>query len=511
MEKLPYDSYEEVMNNFSWDDAWTLVDGNRDDINTTHECIDRHRGNGEAVRIKFEDGSTAGYTFSEISRGAAQFAHMLEDQGIERGKHVTMMLNPSYEFLVSFFGTMSRGAISVPCSELFGPEGLRYRLESSKPSLLVASRDVLNKVDTTLVEDTLEKSAVRSLLDKYPTEYDPETSAEDPAWIQHTSGTTGKPDPYTYHHKSTVYWGPQMEFTLDYQEGDSAFTTASTGWGAGIWDGLYSPLLFGIPTGFRSGPFDASNVLEAFREFDVNAIPISMPTAFRKLIDAAEELDEVPQMDKINVGGEPLDERLSREIEDVFGAFPRQRYGATELRSLVSLDYAYSDYEPKHGSMGKPIPGIDVRVVDESGAELPPNQVGYLEVKLGDEWERSGDAVYIDKEGYLWSEGRMDDTIISAGYTIGPVEIEETLVEHDAIEAAGVIGVPDDERGEIVKAFVVSTEEADDGLKSNIQNYVRERLSKHEYPREIEFIDDMPTTPDGKPKRAELREIEGLA
>jgi acetyl-CoA synthetase len=161
--------------------------------------------------------------------------------------------------------------------------------------------------------------------------------------------------------------------------------------------------------------------------------------------------------------------------------------------------------------MGKPLPGVDVRIINEDGKELDPGEIGYIELRRSDEWIRSSDAAYMDEDGYLWSAGRMDDTIISAGYTIGPQEVEEAIRDYPAVVETGVIGAPDDERGEIVKAYVSVDAERTDDLKEELQQFVREELSKHEYPREIEFIDEIPMTPDGKIQRAKLREIEGIA
>lgn len=512
MEKFSHSTYQEAIEDFSWGEVWDFVDGSPESINTAHECLDRHRGNGDAIRIKYDDGSTDRHTFTELSEGAAQFAHLLEDRGIEKGERVAIMLNPSYEFMVAFFGAMKRGAVSVPCSELFGPDALEFRLSDSEATTLVTSQEVSEKIDTDIVDgNVVHRDEFRSLLSEYPTTYEHDTAGEDDAWLLFTSGTTGTPDAYPYQHESTAYWSPVMDFILNWQDGDSAFTTSSTGWGTGIFNGLYGTLLYGVPLGFFSGPFDPDLVLEALHEFDVNVLNGVVPTAYRKLLDAVDDPSNVKQIDRANYVGEPIDEDLSREVEEVFGAFPNAQYGATELRSNVSVDYAYPGYEPKHGSMGKPLPGVSVRIVDEDGEELPRGQIGYIELKRSEEWIRSSDAAYMDEDGFLWSAGRMDDTIISAGYTIGPQEVEEALREHPAVEETGVIGVPNDERGEVVKAFIETDGEPDGELKEEIQQFVREELSKHEYPRELEFIDAIPMTPDGKIQRAKLREHEGIA
>jgi acetyl-CoA synthetase len=510
MQKLRYTSLEEARNHFLWDEAWDLVDGSPESVNVTEECVDRHTGT--AVRIKHNDGSTTKISFEHVSDEASRFANMLEDRGVSESDNVAVMLNPSLEFIVSFFGTLKRGATVVPCSELFGSQALEYRLRDSEVKLLISSADVTSSVDSEHLESTIERSELTDMLADYESTYEASTSGEDDAFIQYTSGTTGKPTPITFQHESIVQFSPVMELILDWQEEDSCFTTSSTGWGTGINMGLLAPTIFGVSAGFYAGKFDPDHVLDAIDEFDVNTLIGIVPTAFRKLVNAANDRRSELSVDKANYTGEPMDEDLSREIEDVFGAFPRSAYGVTEVRSMITIDYAYPDYEFRHGSMGKPLLGLEVMVFDEDDNRLPPGEVGYIAIKRSDEWIVTSDAGWCDEDGYFWSAGRMDDTIISAGYTIGPQEVEDALLSHPRIAEAGVIGAPDDERGEIVKAYISTTDsdesDATEDLTSSIREYVKDELGKHEYPREIERVDTVPTTPDGKVRRSELRKRE---
>lgn len=507
--QLGYKTYREVQEQFSWDEAWELVDGNPEAVNATAECLDRHAG--VAARIKYDDGSTTEHSYERLSRKAAQFAHLLDDIGLSQSDRVAIMLNPSEEFLVSFFGSMKHGAGAVPCSELFGPDALEYRLKDSGASVLVTSADVVEMIAIDTVDEFIEQGELTSRLDGYGETYADSTTGEDEAWVQYTSGTTGRPTAVPFQHESIALFSPVMDFVLDFQQDDVCFTTSSTGWGTGIWIGTFAPLLMGVSTGYYSGSFNPDLALEAIDEFDVTTLIGVVPTAYRKLVDAVTETDTDVAVEKANYVGEPIDSELSEEVERILGAFPRSTYGVTEVRSIITLDYAFPDYEFRHGSMGKPMPGLDVTVVNEDEEELPPGAVGYIAVRRSENLIVTSDAGYYDEEGYFWSAGRMDDTIISAGYTIGPQEVEDSLRSHPAVEEAGVIGVPDEERGEVVKAFVVTTETAETDLQRDIQSYVRERLSKHEYPREIEVIDEMPTTPDGKIRRQHLREREGIA
>lgn len=505
--QIPYETYQELREEFSWDEAWELVDGTPDDINATEECLDRH--SGIAAQIKYDDGSTSELTYEELSHKATQFANLLDDIGLSQSDRVAIMLDPSEEFLVSFFGTMKHGAGAVPCSELFGPDALEYRLNDSGASVLVTSSDVVEMLDTEAVDDFIEKDELHSRIESYDDTYETTTEGKDEAWVQYTSGTTGRPTAVSYQHESIAYFSPVMDFVLDFQPDDTCLTTSSTGWGTGIWIGTFSPLLHGVTTGYYSGSFDSALALEAIDEFDVNVLIGVVPTAYRKLVNEINDDTDVT-VERANYVGEPIDAELSREVEETLGAFPRSTYGVTEVRSIITADFAFPDYEFRHGSMGKPMPGLDVTIVNEDEKELPAGQVGYIALRRSDSFIVTSDAGYYDEEGYFWSAGRMDDTIISAGYTIGPQEVEDSLRSHPQVEEAGVIGVPDEERGEVVKAFVVTSNKLDDDLRGDIQSYVREQLSKHEYPKEIEEIDEMPTTPDGKIQRNELRELEGI-
>lgn len=504
-----YSGYEDVWEQFSWSEAWDLVDGTSDAVNATHECVDRH--DGEAYRLRRHDGSTATYTFEELSRKASQFANLLDDFGLVTGDAVAIMLNPSLEYLVSFFGALKFGAAAIPCSELFGPQALEYRLDDSDAAVLVTTEETADSINRSLVDHVVEKESMDELIEEHTERHEPTTAGGDVAWIQYTSGTTGHPTGVPYDHQSIVLFAPIMDLMLDLQPGDSCFTTATPGWGPGVWMGLLGTLIYGLPTGHFSGPFDPDSFLDALTEFEVNTLVGTAPTALRRLVDAAPERETIPELEKIQFTGEPMDARLSREVVDTFGAFPRSAYGAVELRSIVTMDFAFPDYEFKHGSMGKPVPGIEARIEDdETGEILPAGEVGRISFRRSDKWVLTEDSGYHDEDGYFFSAGRADDIIISAGYTIGPPEVEEALRSHPAVEEAGVIGVPDDERGEIVKAFVQATEEPTETLKGKIRNFVRSELSKHEYPREIEFIDEVPLSGGGKVKRPELREREGL-
>jgi acetyl-CoA synthetase len=504
--KLEYDTYVEVLEGFSWDEAWDYVHGTPKDVNAANECLDRHPDERTALSIARDDGSRHRHTFGELSDTAAQFAQYLSDRGFDAGDRVAIMLNPSFEFVAAFFGAMKAGAVAVPCSELFGPEALQYRIDAAEPSVLVTSSTVVEDVDTDGVGAVLDRDEFTSTISEYTTEYRSTMSETHAAWLQFTSGTTGTPTDVPFTHGDVVRFAPVMDLVMAFDETDVCFSTSSTGWGTGIWIALFAPLTMGVQTGYYSGKFDPELVLEAIDAFNVNTMLGIVPTAYRRLIDVAR--DESPTVEKANYVGEPIDSDLSRAVEATFGAFPRSTYGATEIRSIITIDYGFPDYEFRHGSMGKPLPGQEVTVLDDDGKELPPGEVGTLALRRKADWIETSDAGYRDGDGYFWSAGRVDDTIISAGYTIGPQEVEDSIRAHEGVQEVGVVGVPDDERGEIVKAFVTPVGDPAPGFVEELQSYVREHLSKHEYPREIELVAEVPTTPDGKIQRSLLRERE---
>lgn len=509
MEWLGYRMYAEARAKFTWDQRWKVFDGTKNWFNIAHECIDRHRPEDVALRIKFADRRVETYRFGELQRLTSKFARFLERIGVGFGDRVAVMLFPSLEFYVSMFGTMKRGAVVVPCFPLFGPDALSYRLEASGAKAIVLERekiDLLSKEHFSRLQVVLAEELLEALAGEAE-EYHPATSAADVAMIQFSSGTTGTPKSVVYRHDAVTVAAPVVEFGVGVRPDDEYYCPSSPAWGHGIWYGTIGPLIFGKAIGAYSGKFDAEVCLEALEEFGITNM--SAISSHYRLITECEKLPEFRlRLRRITYTGEPMARDLVAEIQEKLGLTPHCLYGTTEAGPLT-LDYAFEDWVAKPGSLGKPMLGARVAVIDEEGRELPPRQVGQIAIWRSGGWVRIGDAAYVDDEGYFWYVSRMDDVIISSGYTIGPIEVEEALQKHPAVEECAVVGSPDPERGEIVKAFIKvrSGHEASEGLKREIQEFVRTRLSPHEYPREIEFIDEIPKTPDGKIKRKELKNL----
>ncbi len=503
-----YKTYEEARKNFTWDKIWALFDGNREQFNIAHECIDRHIGKGTAVRIKFEDGHSEQYTFDEISSLTSQFANALEAENIQFGDRVAIMLEPSLEFYVSLFGTVKRGAVVVPCFTLFGPEALQHRIQDSGAKLLITTEDKTSLVGDVPIHRVITTGSVfNEWIGNQSNKYTrtQETSGNDVAIIQYSSGTTRKfPEGIDHFHRSVALLAPSAVFAMGLKEGDRFFCPSSPAWGNGLWYGTFTALFLGIAVGSLSGRFKEETLLQALEEFEINNFHAA-PTVFRRLIKSGLMDKFNLKINKISFAGEPMDLETFNYLEEKFGVSPCSLYGTTEVGCIIVNYAGFPDWEVKPGSMGKPLPGLDIRVVDKQGNSVPADTIGEIVMNRRGKLFSVKDSAVIDADGYYWHKGRSDDVIISSGWTISPTEVEDTLLKHAEIEEAAVIGVPDKDRGQLVKA-VLKVRRERPGLEQDIKDYVKERLSKHEYPRIIEFMDDLPKTPKGNIKKQELIE-----
>lgn len=321
------------------------------------------------------------------------------------------------------------------------------------------------------------------MLKIYPVDYATSTNAETLAVVQFSSGTTGSPKPVHYNHIAATLTAVNMKFGVGIREDDNYFCPSSPAWGHGIWYGTVGPLIFGNAIGAYSGKFNVEILLEALEQFQITNMSAT-PLIYRTMINS-EKMDSCNlKLRRMTFTGGALDLDTLGKFQKKMGIAPRSFYGSTEVGVIV-LEYAFEDYVPKPGSMGKAMLGIKVGVIDENGAELPPGKIGIMAVWRKDHWFKVGDMACMDEDGYFWYKGRIDDVIISAGYTIGPFEIEEVLEKHPAVVRAAVVGSPDEERGEVVKAFIIPNCPPGDELAREIQEFVKTRLSRHEYPREI--------------------------
>jgi acetyl-CoA synthetase len=498
--------YPEALQRFRWSALWELFDGDRQRLNIAHECVDRHRPGEPAVRLAHADGRREEITFGELSAWSSRFANYLAGEGVARGERVGIMLEPSLAFYAALFGTMKRGAVAVPLFTLFGPEGLALRVDDCQPRLLLVKPDF--RADPSLpaaLRVVVDDAALRGRLERESPRYAPDTSADDLALFQYTSGTTrALPEAVRHTHRAVVTLMVAALYGVGLEAGDRYFCPSSPAWGHGLWHGTIAPLALGIAAGAYAGKFDAGRLWEALAAFEITNLAAA-PTVFRLLARAPEAGRRKLPLRKVSFTGEPMDDRTWDFIEQTLGVTPCSMYGSTEV-GVIAVNYpGFTGHTPRRGALGRAAPGWEVAVLDERGEPAPPGQTGEIAVRRKDGWFPLKDRGRQDADGYFYLDGRSDDVIISAGWTMSALEIENALLGHPAVREAAVVGVPDPLRGQIPRAYVVATREGPD-LARELQDHVRDRLSQHEYPREVRLVQALPRTPAGKINRRALRD-----
>jgi acetyl-CoA synthetase len=497
-------SYERAIAEFSWDQLWDLFDGDREHLNIAHECLDRHPGERVGARIAHADGTREELTFGELSRSTSQFAHLLEKVGIAAGDRVAVMMQPSAGFYTVLFGAIKRGAVAVPLYTLFGPDAVRDRLEDCEAACLVVDAATMPAVRDSPYRVLQFETDVAPLLADYRYPYTPHTKASDLAVLQYTSGTSRQlPEAVRHDQRSIVTLARAGLFALGLQESDRYFCPSSPAWGHGLWHGTIAPWSLGVALGSFSGRFAIEPLIDAL--VDLRITNLAAASTIYRMILRSGRIAELLALNKASYTGEELDPVSQQDFLDATGTSVRGMYGTTETGVVLGNYPGFADYEPRIGALGKPLPGCELAVLDAEGNQVEPNVAGELAVRRRGEWFRSKDVSRVDEDGYYWYGGRADDVIIASGWTISPVEVERTLLRHPDVAEAAVIGAPDELRGAIVKAVLVASRN-DQELVAELQTLVREQLSPHEYPREIEFVEALPKTPNGKVNRRALRD-----
>jgi acetyl-CoA synthetase len=538
------DSYEAAREAFEWNLPA--------DYNAAHDLLRKHEETDRpALYQAYPDGRREAYTFDDLDRLSDRLANGLAARGVGRGDRVAVVLSQRPENLLTHLACWKLGAVSLPLSVLFGEESLRYRFDDSgavavvtDPAVTATALDVAPDCDGLehVVEATGESFAGGGTATEGAVAFEEalagddsfeiaDTDADTPAIVMYTSGSTGPPKGVLHTHGLWVGHLPAYRMYFERDHEGVHWTPADWAWIGALGDLVFPAWHYGQPVlGTPMEGFDPERAFELMAEFDV-ANAFVPPTAIRLLMDVeapAERYDL--SVRAICSGGEPLTpEILTWAEESLSGTVVNELYGQTEANLLVANCREWFPARP--GSMGKPVPGHDVAVIDEDGEERPTDEVGEIAVRRGDDpvvfeeyWNApektaaatvgdrhlTGDLGYRDGDGYVWFKARDDDVIITAGYRVGPGEVESALLEHPDVAQAGVIGVPDETRGEIIKAFVqpATGAEADDALREALRDLVRENLAKYEYPREIEFVDELPQTTTGKIQRRKLRERE---
>lgn len=540
-------NYEEVAANFDWAEVekeFSWYQSGK--MNMAHEAIDRHaeshRKNKVALYYKDQNRNES-YTFYEMKRMTNRAANLLkENSALEKGDRIFIFMPRSPELYFLMFGALKMGLIVGPLFEAFMEGAIYDRLDDSGAKSIITTTELLDripydrlpKLETIFIvgEDVAEREGQVDVLkylpsrsDKFELEW---LDKEDGLVLHYTSGSTGKPKGVLHAQYAMVQQYQTGKWVLDFTENDIYWCTADPGWVTGTAYGVFSPWLNGVTTVILGGRFSPDGWYKAIEDFGVT-IWYSAPTAFRMLMGAGDALVkeyDLSTLRHVLSVGEPLNPEVVRWGAEVFDKRIHDTWWMTETGAQTICNYPAMAIKP--GSMGKPIPGIKVAIVDDQGNELPPNQMGNLAIEKGwpammrqiwnnpakyesyflkDKWYVSGDSAYMDEEGYFWFQGRVDDVIMTSGERVGPFEVESKLLEHPAVAEAGVIGKPDPVRGEIIKAFVALNNgyKPSEELVQDIQQFVKKGLSAHAAPREIEFKEKLPKTRSGKIMRRVLK------
>jgi acetyl-CoA synthetase len=534
------DRYEEIYRAFRWDVP--------ERYNIARACCAQWAEDRARFALYWEDesGATSAWSFWDIQQAANRLSNALAALGVQGGERVAILLPQRPETAIAYIAVFQMGAIALPLSHLFGPDALEYRMNHAGASVAIVEPTTLAnlwaiKAKLPGLRHVIGVGAAResgvhaweSLLEKASSRFSViETRADDPALIIYTSGTTGPPKGALKAHRVMIGNVPGFVHSHDFfpQKGDMFWSPADWAWTGGLMDALLPAWLFGIPIlGYR-GRFDAEKAYYLIEKYGVRN-SFLFPTALKLMMKAVPEPRSKYdlQLRSIMSAGESVGVTVIEWAREQLGVTINEMFGQTEINYVVGNCQAAWPVKP--GSIGRPYPGHRVAVIDEKGSEVPRGELGEIAVKRGNDpvffleywknpqatrdkfigdWGCTGDQGRMDEDGYLWYQGRSDDVIKSAGYRIGPAEIESCLVKHPAVANAAVIGKPDEARGAIVKAYIVLQQgfSASRSLIEEIQAHVRGRLAPYEYPREIEFIDALPMTTTGKVQRKELRKLE---
>ncbi len=534
------DRYEELHRSHRWEVPARF--------NIARVCCGQWAADRSRFALYWEDesGERAAYSFWDIQQAANRLSNALAALGVARGDRVAIILPQRPEAAIAYMAIFQMGAVALPLSHLFGPDALEYRLAHAGASVAIVEPTTLPNLWA--VKARLEAlrhvigvggarergvQAWEDLLAKAGRRFDcVDTAADDPALIIYTSGTTGAPKGALEAHRLIIGNIPGFVHSHDFfpQPGDIFWSPADWAWAGGLFDALLPSWYFGIPIlGYR-GRFDAERAYELLERYGVRN-SFLFPTALKLMMKAVPEPKSryALALRSIMSAGESVGVTVLEWAREQLGVTINEMFGQTEINYVVGNCQAAWPVKP--GSIGRPYPGHRVAIIDEQGNERPRGELGEIAVhRVGDpvffleywknpeatrdkyvgDWGLTGDQGKMDEDGYIWYQGRTDDVIKSAGYRIGPAEIESCLVKHPAIANAAVIGKPDEARGQIVKAFIVLQPgvTASPALEDEIRQHVRGRLAPYEYPREIAFIDALPMTTTGKVQRKELRRRE---
>jgi acyl-coenzyme A synthetase/AMP-(fatty) acid ligase len=528
----PVESYDAMCANFRWQVPETF--------NFATDVIDRwaRERDGPALIWQNAVGDERTFSYSDLAQLSNRLANVLRAQGVEKGDRVIIMLPRLPEWFISIIAAMRIGAVPIPCIEMLTARDIEYRVENAEAKAAICRPEHAAKfaaiqsaipvrialgqaagwldwhAEQLRAADKIEAAIVR---------------AEDPAIMYYTSGSTGHPKAVIHAARAIYAWRVSAIYWLDLRPGEVIWCTADTGWSKAGTSIIFGPLSCGACSFFFDGPFDPKERPRLLRAHNVT-VYCAPGTELSRVVSEVQRND-LGSLRRVVTAGEAMNPVVAERWEQATGIRIDEAYGQTEAL-MIALNYPGEAV--RYGSMGRPSPGSDLDVIDSRGQRLPPGREGDLALKVpnpqlmlgywkdpgktescfvdGPEgrWYQTSDRAEKDAEGYLWYRGRSDDVINSAGYRIGPIEVENALVEHPAVQACAVVGSPDTERGEIVKAFVVLRDgvEASPELTRELQDHVKTVTAPYKYPRAIEYIAELPMTITGKIRRRVLRDLE---
>jgi acyl-coenzyme A synthetase/AMP-(fatty) acid ligase len=474
----------------------------------------------EALRAISDRDGYRSFTFEEVAQAGARAAAGLHRRGVQQGDVVMTLIGARAEWVFTLLGAWQLGAAALPCSEQLRQQDIALRIEAARPRLAVLAARNLPEFEAALgrIENPIPYLVVDSdalLADGKPPKT--ATSLDDPALVIFTSGTAGEPRGAVHTQRYLRGQRVQAEHWLGGRPGDLVWCTAASGWSKSARNSFVAPWMSGAACLLHDGRFDPHERLELLSREGVSVL-CQAPTEYRMIAKRTSLAGiRLPKLRRLVSAGEPLNPELTEAFSESLGLDVHDGYGQTETGQLTGVRVGE---QVRPGSMGRPLPGFRLAVLDEQGrpaaegelclepASVPTFFRGYLHEPPfdGERW-RTGDRVRVDEDGYLWFEGRLDDVILSAGYRIGPFEVESALVGHPAVAEAAVVSAPDAERGAVVRAVVVlqDGQHGDERLVRELQEHVKHTTAPYKYPRIVEFREQLPKTPSGKIKRAELR------
>ncbi len=548
-------SYTDYYNNFEMDALLKEIFGDYPDdgLNAYMACCGRHVRDGRADNMALVHEDTAGkitrMSFGELDNASAQVANLLQSYGVQEGDRVATMLPRTPELLVVVLATWRLGAIYQPLFTAFGYDSIKYRMDKAETKVVFTNSDNRSKFkdlaeQTTMIMVGSEADSqtwgddnylikLAAMMVKQPKAIEPIILDTDAPFLQmFTSGTVGKSKGVSVPLSALPAFYLYMRYAIDLRDTDKYWNMADPGWAYGLYYAITGPLLLGVTTYFNEAGFDATNTRDFMLRHKITNLA-SSPTAFRMMKSSGVfEKISTDNPNKLslrcaNSAGETLNTEVVGWVESHLGCKVFDQYGQTET-GMTCCEHHALEHERPVGSMGMALPGHTLVILDDDMKVLPDGEQGQLAVVVSqspafyfrgyswnekqafvDDYYLTGDIVERHHDGSYWFSGRDDDIIMTAGYRVGPTDVENTVLEHDAVAESAAVGIPDEVRGSTIKSFVVLKDgiEDSDEIAQQIKDLVRERLSTHAYPREVEFVKELPKTPSGKIQRFLLRSL----